>query len=154
MRNIVLAVFVVAATVLAVPAAGAADLITKQSPHSVAVTLDRLEAALTNAGINVLARVDHGASAARVGMELRPTQLLIFGKPEQGTQLMQQAQIIGLDLPMRVLAWQDGDGQVWLAYRTPAVIAADHGVDQPADTIAMMVEGLDRLTNAAIAPVN
>ena len=96
-----------AATALSLASLGTAahaEMIAKTSPHSVSETMDRLEAAVTAAGATIFARVDHAAGAGKVDMELRPTQLLIFGNPKLGTPAMQDAQTAGLDLPLRVLA--------------------------------------------------
>jgi uncharacterized protein (DUF302 family) len=91
-------------------------LITVPSNYSVKQTLDRLETALKAAGITIFARVDHAGGAASVGLALRPTELLIFGNPKGGTPLMQANQMIGLDLPLRVLAWEDEAGNANLTY--------------------------------------
>lgn len=128
-----------------------AELIRKESPYSVTETLDRLESLLVKRDITVMARVDHAGNARKVGMELRPTQLLIFGKPEHGTALMLQSQTIGIDLPMKVLAWRDAAGQVWIGYEAPSDIAAEHGLTEPAEILRTMARGLGDLTDAAIA---
>jgi uncharacterized protein (DUF302 family) len=122
-------------------------LITIRSSHSVADTIDRLERGVTAAGLHVFARVDHAAGAGQVGMELRDTLLLIFGNPRGGTPLMIANQTAGIDLPVKALAWQDADGQVWLAYNDPAWIAARHhlGADE-APAVQAMADGLDSLT--------
>lgn len=91
-------------------------LITVPSNYSVKQTLDRLETALKAAGITIFARVDHSGGAAAVGLALRPTELLIFGNPKGGTPLMQANQMTGLDLPLRVLAWEDEAGNTNLTY--------------------------------------
>jgi uncharacterized protein (DUF302 family) len=91
-------------------------LITVPSNYSVKQTLDRLEAALKAAGITIFARVDHAGGAASVGLALRPTEVLIFGNPKGGTPLMQANQMTGLDLPLRVLAWEDEAGNTNLTY--------------------------------------
>ena len=96
-----------------------AGLVAIPSSHSVKDTLDRLEAALKSKGIQVFARIDHGAGAAAVGMSLRPTELLVFGHPKGGTPLMEARQTIGIDLPLKALAWQDEAGKVWLTYDDP-----------------------------------
>ena len=102
------------AIVSSVIATGAmsADLVTKTSPHSVSDTMDRLEAAVTGAGATVFARVDHAAGAAKVDMELRPTQMLMFGNPKLGTPAMLDGQTAGLDLPLRVVVYADAEGVV------------------------------------------
>lgn len=129
----------------------AADLIHKTSPHSVSETMDRLVAAIEGAGATVFARVDHAAGAAKVDMELRPTELLIFGNPKLGTPAMQDGQTAGLDLPLRVLAYADGEGVVHVAYHAPATLAETHGLPADAQYIQMMTGALDKLTGAAIA---
>ncbi|RPJ48964.1 MAG: DUF302 domain-containing protein [Betaproteobacteria bacterium] len=120
---------VVAALMLSALAAtsSAADgLITVKSPHSVKDTMDRLEAAAKGKGLNVFLRVDHAAGAKKVGKNLRPTELLVFGNPQGGTPLMECAQTSGIDLPLKALAWQDAGGQVWLGYNDPQYLAKRH----------------------------
>lgn len=95
-------------------------------------TMDRLAAAVTKRGITILARIDHAAAAAKVGMKLRPTEVIIFGNPKAGTPLMQAAQTIGIDLPLRALVWQDEVGKTWLAYNDPTWLAKRHNA--PAET--------------------
>ena len=110
-------------------AANAADgLIAVKSPYMVKETLDRFEVNATQRGLKVFARVDHTAGAASVGKTLLPTEVLIFGGPQGGTPFMECAQSVGIDLPLKALAWQDGQGQVWLAYNDPAFLAQRHGV--------------------------
>jgi len=83
--------------------------------------------------MTVFARVDHRKGASGVGLELRPAEVLIFGNPKIGTLLMQSRQTAGLDLPLKVLAWRDEGGRVWLAYNDPGWIAERHGIeDRPA----------------------
>ncbi|MGC8703483.1 MAG: DUF302 domain-containing protein [Thiomonas sp.] len=103
------------------------DWMQSRSPHDVAVTMQRLERAVDGAGLKVFARIDHAAAAHKVGMKLRPTQLLIFGNPKAGTLLMQCSQTAGIDLPLKMLVWQDADGQTWLGYTNPQAIAQRHG---------------------------
>lgn len=129
----------------------AADLVERKSAHPVADTLDRLEAAVTEAGATVFARIDHAAGASKVGAELRPTQVLIFGNPALGTPAMQDAQTAGLDLPLRVLAYENADGDVILAYHDPASLAQLHGLPADAAYLAKMTGALDGLTGKAAA---
>lgn len=103
-------------------------LITIPSNYSARQTLDRLEAALRAAGITIFARIDHAAGAASVGLALRPTQVLIFGNPKGGTPLMQADQRVGLDLPLRVLAWEDEAGNANLTYTDIDWLAARYGL--------------------------
>ncbi len=104
-------------------------LISMASARPVAELVERLEAALVAKGITVFARIDHAAGAASAGMALRPTVVLVFGNPRAGTPLMQTEQLFGLDLPLRILAWQDAAGGGWLTYHDPAALARYHGVD-------------------------
>ena len=129
----------------------AAEMVTKKSPHSVSVTIDNLAAAVENAGARVFVRIDHAAGASSVGMELRPTQLLIFGNPKLGTPALQVSQTSGLDLPLRVVAYEDANGQVFLAYHSPSQLSQDHGIPSDAEVLKKMAGALDKLTNKAIA---
>ena len=129
----------------------AADMLEKTSPHSVSVTIDRLAAAVEAAGAKVFARVDHGAGAASVDMELAPAQLLIFGNPKLGTPAMQDGITAGLDLPLRVLAYADEEGVVRVVYHAPATLAETHGLPADAKYIKMMTGALDKLTGKAVA---
>jgi uncharacterized protein (DUF302 family) len=126
-------------------------LINVPSARPVAELTDRLEAALAAKGITVFARIDHAAGAAAVGMQLRPTTVLIFGNPKAGTPLMQTEQLIGLDLPLRILAWEDAEGRSWLAYHDLDWLIRYHGIDpatQP--TVTAMSALLHALTAEAV----
>ncbi len=125
-------------------------MIVKQSPHSVAKTLDRLSAILKKKGITVFTRVDHAAGAKKVDMALRPTQLLIFGNPKLGTPLMTADQQIGLALPLKALAWQDEAGKVWLGYTKPAELQHRYGIKGRDEVFKKMTGALNNLTNAAL----
>jgi uncharacterized protein (DUF302 family) len=103
-------------------------LVTSLSSFGPKETMDRLVAALAGCGMSILARIDHAAAAAKVGMHLRPTEVVIFGNPRAGTPLMQATQTIGIDLPLKALVWQDNDGKTWLAYSDPAWLAKRHGL--------------------------
>ena len=107
-----------------------AGLITVPSGFSVNATIDRLTAAVTSRGMTVFATIDHAANAAEVGMDLRPTQLLIFGNPRAGTLLMQDQQSVGLDLPLRTLVWEDEAGDVWATYNDPHWLATRYALGQ------------------------
>lgn len=99
------------------------------SRRTVAQTMDRLEALLKEKGILVFAHIDFAADAARAGLNLRPEQLLIFGNPKGGTPLMVQKPTVGLDLPLKALAWEDAQGECWLGYNDPKYIVQRHGVE-------------------------
>lgn len=128
----------------------AADLITKPSAHSVSDTLDRLAAAVEGAGAKVFARIDHAAGASKVGMELRPTQMLMFGNPKLGTPALLAGQTAGLDLPLRVVAYEDASGNVFVAYHNPRELSEDHGIPADAEVLKKMTGALDKLTNKAV----
>src|SRR5262244_2152045 len=91
-------------------------------------TMDRLEAEIRAHGLNVFARIDHAAGAAEVGLALRPTELIIFGNARGGAPLMQASQTVGIDLPLKILVWQDAAKNTWLSYNEPNWIAQRHGV--------------------------
>jgi uncharacterized protein (DUF302 family) len=111
--------------------ASAADgVIEVKSPFDASETMNRLEEIVKQRGLNVFARVDHAAAAAKIGKTLRPTEVLIFGNPQGGTPFMECAQSVGIDLPLKALVWEDAASQVWLAYNDPAFLARRHGVAQ------------------------
>jgi uncharacterized protein (DUF302 family) len=99
----------------------------------------------------VFAHIDHAAGANKVGLPLRPTQVLIFGNPQAGTPLMQGRQTIGLDLPLRALVWEDGEGKVWLTYRRPELLARRHHVADRDEAVKALDDGLAALARAATA---
>ena len=122
--------------------AQADELLTVESGHSVMQTLDRVEAAAKANGFFIAARVDHAAGAKKVGLELRPTALLIFGKPEGGTLLMQCDQRAGIDLPLKALAWQDEAGKVWLGMLDPAVLKTRYDLGAACDGPIAKMQGV------------
>src|SRR5215471_12501913 len=105
-------------------------LVTLPSAHIATETVERLKGLLAQKGIEVFAHIDHAAGATSVGLPLRPTQVLIFGNPRAGTPLMQARQTVGLDLPLRVLVWEDGEGKVWLSYNSPEYLKERYGLPQ------------------------
>jgi uncharacterized protein (DUF302 family) len=94
-------------------------IISQPSQYSVPETIDRLTAVLQAKGITIFVRIDQQAEAEKVGLSLRPTQLLLFGNPQAGTPLMVAEPTIALDLPLKALAWEAADGKVWLSYNDP-----------------------------------
>lgn len=102
-------------------------LIALKSPYTPAETMTRLEAEVKMRNLTVVSRIDHAATAQRIGQTLRPTELLIFGNPQAGTPLMLCAQITGIDLPMKALVWADEAGQTWLGYNDPKWMMHRHG---------------------------
>lgn len=137
---------------LASMAAFAADgLVTVPSAHAPKETLDRLEAVLKEKGLTIFLRVDHAAGAARIGKTLRPTQLLVFGNPQGGTPFMECAQSVGIDLPLKALAWQDAAGKNFLGYNDPAYLASRHGV-ATCPVAANLKKALEGFAQAATRP--
>ncbi len=132
----------------------AADgLITIPSAFGPAETMRRLEAEVKAKGMTIFAHVDHAAGAAAAGMPLRPTDLLIFGAARGGTPLMEMAQTIGIDLPLKALIWQDAAGATWLSYNDPDWLAERHGLKPlPATSLNALSAALKAATTAATAP--
>ncbi|PCH74935.1 MAG: camphor resistance protein CrcB [Rhodobacteraceae bacterium] len=128
-----------------------AEMIRVASPYSVAESLDRLEQAVTGAGAKVFARVEHAKGAASIGQDLAPMAVLIFGKPQLGTPAMQVNPLAGVVLPARVLAYEDSDGAVWLAYENPADMLAPFDIPADAKVVMMMTKALGGLTGKAVA---
>ncbi len=125
-------------------------LVTIASKHTVRETIDRVEKALKAKDVTVFARIDHAAGAASVAMPLRPTELLIFGSPRGGTPLMQAVQTVGIDLPLKILGWQDAGGQVWLTYTDPIWFAQRHHLGAATDAnVGALKRLLETLTQAA-----
>jgi uncharacterized protein (DUF302 family) len=127
-------------------------LTTLPSSDGPKATMDRFEAAVRAKGMTVFARIDHSAGAAEAGLSLQPTELLIFGNARGGTPLMQSAQTIGIDLPLKALVWQDASGKTWLSWNDPGWLAKRHGLDPRVEaSVAGMTAGLDALARAATA---
>ena len=135
---------------LAVPAVAADSvLVVRQSRQPVKETIDTLVKALEGKGIKAVARVDHAAGAKSAGMELLPTEVVFFGNPKLGTPLMQANPEIAIDLPMRVVAWQDKAGKVWIGYTSTAALKARYGIAGRDDVFDAMAGALEAFTKAA-----
>src|ERR1700733_13414736 len=100
------------------PSAISKGIIDKRSKHSVDQTVEKLKNILQSKGVTLFALVDHSGEAEKVGMKMNPTKLLIFGSPKAGTPLMLAAPSVAIDLPMKILVWEDGDGKVWVSYNS------------------------------------
>jgi uncharacterized protein (DUF302 family) len=125
-------------------------LITIPSRFPVRETIDRLVEKVQSLGLHVFARVDHAAGAAKVGMQLRPTELLIFGNPKGGTPLMIDAQTAGIDLPIKAMAYEDAAGKTWLTYNDAAWIASRHELGAAsADAVKAIAAGMALVTRYA-----
>jgi uncharacterized protein (DUF302 family) len=139
--SLLLVSFLISLSSLAFAADG---LIAIKSPLNANETMNRFEQAAKQKGLNVFARIDHAAGAAKIGKTLRPTEVLIFGNPQGGTPFLECAQSLGIDLPLKALVWQDASGQVWLGYNDPAYLAKRHGAGKcpAADSLSKTLSGL------------
>jgi uncharacterized protein (DUF302 family) len=125
-------------------------LVTVESSLGPAETMNRLVAEVGAKGLTIFARIDHAAGAREAGLALPPTELLIFGNARGGTPLMQANQAIGLDLPIKVLVWQDASQRSWISYNDPAWLAERHGLGHQVDPAVKAMTGLlAALTHAA-----
>jgi len=112
--------------------------------------MNRLVAAVTERGMQIMARIDQAGATAKAGMELRPTEVVLFGNPKAGAPLMQAVQTIAIDLPLKALVWQDADGKTWLAYNDPAWIARRHHIPAGMErTLVAMSDALAAVAKAA-----
>ena len=137
----------VAACILLAPycASATESLISLESKYSAKETADRFESVLKNKGLTLFARIDHQKNAAGVNLQLRATEVIIFGNPKVGTPLMQCAQIVAIDLPQKVLITEDLDKRVWLTYNNPEYIKGRHaikGCDEGINKISLILNKL------------
>ena len=122
-----------------------------RSPYSVSETVERLESLLCAKGLTEFWRVDHGGEAERVGLKMRPTQLIIFGSPKAGTPLMVASPSLAIDLPLKALIAEDERGEVWIAYNTPEYLQQRHDIS--ADLLKN-IAGVGALIQALVAPAS
>lgn len=120
-------------------------LVNTTSAHSVAKTVEVLKSAINEMGLTIVEEVDHAQAAAKNGLELRPTYLLLFGNPKVGTQLMQADQRTGLDLPLRLLVWQNEQGKVFVSYHTPQTLSGTYQLEGEKDVLQKMSGVLEKL---------
>lgn len=138
---------------LLIPPVYAMDgMIAVPSTHTAKSSMDRLEAIAKARDLKVFARIDHAAGAQSIGQALRPTELLIFGHPKGGTPLLQCSQSYGIELPMRVLAWEDAQGKRWLGYKAPAAYAMKPGDPDCEAALKRLTGTLDTLVREAASP--
>jgi uncharacterized protein (DUF302 family) len=134
------------------PSMPARGLITVRSDFGPEVTMNRLEAELSAKGMTVFARVDHAAGAEAAGLSLQPTELIVFGHARGGTPLMQAVRTIGVDLPVRMLVWEDASRDTWLTYNDPRWLATRHGLGRDAAAaVNALASTLRALVTAATA---
>jgi uncharacterized protein (DUF302 family) len=117
-------------------------LVDKSSNHSVEQTVERLKEILRSKGVTLFALIDHSGEAEKVGMKMLPTKLLIFGNPKAGTPLMQAAPSSAIDLPLKILVWEDKQGKTWVSYNSPEYLAERHSLPQELIANIAIVEAL------------
>jgi len=152
LRFMMTAVFVMMVSVFSHSTQAGEALVVKQSTHNATVTMDRLQAIVEKKGLKVFARINHAGGAKMVGQNLAPTEVLIFGSPKLGTPLIQNVRTFGLDLPLKVLVWEEPDGKAHLGYVAPVDLATRHGATGVDKIIATMTTALDAMTSAAAQP--
>jgi len=144
------ALFIVTSLLGNTVTAGSVNGIIKiKSTHNVTETINKLEAILTKKGMTIFKRVNHTTGAEKVGLQLRPTELLIFGNPKVGTPLMLCSQTAALDLPQKALSYEDENGQVWLAYNDPAYMAKRHNTKDCDAAVQKVTNALAKFTKIA-----
>lgn len=133
-------------------AASASDgLMTLESHYSVKETADRFENIVKSKGLTVFLRVDHQKNASGVSLDLRPTEIIVFGNPKVGTPLMQCAQNVAIDLPQKVLVSEDADNKVWLSYNDPVYLKNRHDIEGCDEVIKKVSGVLAKLSKAAVS---
>lgn len=119
------------------------------SQHSAQETADKFVSIAQGKGLNVFARINHQANAAKVDMVLRPTEVIVFGNPKVGTPLMMCAQEVAIDLPQKVLVYEDAHGKTWLAYNNPMYLKKRHNIEGCDEVLNKISGVLSNLTSAA-----
>jgi len=117
------------------------------SPYPVPEAFKRLEAIVMARGLSIQARIDHSADAAKVGLKMHPTQLLIFGNPKAGTPLMIASPTLAIDLPLKALVWEDDKGKVWISYNSPEYLKQRHNVP---DALVKNISGVRAIIEEAV----
>ncbi len=150
MSRLVLLLLAVVAFTLPIPANAQQGLLTAiESKASVKETADRLVKALEDKGIKIAARVDHAAGAKSVGLDMPPAEVIMFGNPKLGTPLMLANPEIAIDLPMKMLVWQDKAGKVWVGYVAAEILKARHALTGNDEAIKAMSGALATFAKAA-----
>lgn len=125
-------------------------MITKNSNLSFDETYNKLEAVIdNNPNLKIIAQLDHQANAASVGLKLNPTKIIMFGNPKLGTPLMQNAQTTGLDLPQKIMVWQDDNAIVKISYNAPNYLQERHGIENTQEVLDKISGALDKITSVA-----
>ena len=146
LKKIILAIAILPLSFNLIAADG---IINVKSNHSVADTADKLEKVLLSKGMKVFTRIPHSKGAKGVGIDLRPTELIIFGNPKVGSPLMKCAQTVAIDLPQKALVWQDAEGGVWISYNDPAYLKQRHQIEGCDPVLEKVTGALAKMTAAA-----
>jgi uncharacterized protein (DUF302 family) len=140
-------IFLVFHAVAAMAAEGVIDI---KSNYTAQETADRLKNILEQKGMTIFTRIPHSESATKVGVELRNTELFIFGNPKVGSPLMKCQQSVAIDLPQKALIWEDDNGQAWISYNDPSFLMKRHAISGCDEVIAKIEKALSGITNAAV----
>lgn len=128
-------------------------LVYLRSRDGFAATVERLAAAITAHGLTLFADIDHALAAATIGLRLRPTRVLIFGNPNLGTALMRACQVMGIDLPVKTLVWEDEAGTAWVTYKDPIALVRHYGMEPRSEpVVGALSSALRSLARAAADP--
>jgi uncharacterized protein (DUF302 family) len=137
------------AAIVATPAIARDKLVSVPSNYPVKETVDRLVKALEEKGLKAALRVDHAAAAKASGLELKPTEVVFFGNPKLGTPLMQASRSAAIDLPMKVVAWEDDKGKTWVSYVPTRILKSRHGIKGQDEVLKTMDGALAAFAKAA-----
>ena len=147
MKTIYLAALLV--LFFAIPVMAADGVINVQSAFNVGETADRLESILTEKKMTIFKRIKHSEGAGKVGIELRETELIIFGNPKVGSPLMKCQQSVAIDLPQKALIWEDGKSKVWISYNDPRYLEKRHDIAGCEEVISKIEKALARIAKSA-----
>jgi len=134
---------------IAIPAAAADGVINVPSTFSVEETADRMESIVKEKGMTLFKRIKHSEGAGKVGIELRETELIIFGNPKVGSPLMQCQQSVAIDLPQKALIWEDDKAKTWISYNDPRYLEKRHNISGCEEVISKIEKALDAITKSA-----
>ena len=147
MKKLLIAISII--LVFALQTLAADGMINVQSDFNVKETADRLENILNEKGMTIFNRIKHSESAGKVGIELRETELIVFGNPKVGSPLMKCQQSVAIDLPQKALVWEDHESKVWISYNDPTYLVKRHGISGCGEVISKIKKALSGITKAA-----
>ena len=134
------------------PALAGEELVSVKSSHGAKETADRVERMAKERGMTIFSRIDHADGARKAGMELRPTEVIIFGNPKAGTPLMQCKQTVGIELPLKMLVWQDETGTVRVGYSDPDSLKGRYGITGCDEVLRKMKGAMEKMASDAAGP--